>query len=189
MRLAWVSIKTDIRQVIHEAMPATIANYMQEIGRAGRDGKDALAFLLYAEGDEQFVKFIVTEDLPRPAHATSYANALARRENPTTMIHNGEISETAFRVLDYWMQREPLEAVNVRLQAMEIKKYEAVQEMMGIVETERCMRETVVAHFGQNLQQKPMNCCTNCGINFDQLVEKRTFSEGKSIHYNLAISY
>lgn len=165
--------KNNIRQVIHESMPATVANYMQEIGRAGRDGEDSLAFLLYAEGDEQFAKFIVTDDLPKVAHAQIYFDMLARKENPVNMIHRGEISETAFRVLYFWMQQESLEEVKSRLLSMEIKKYEAVNAMMTIIETEGCMREIVVEHFGQTLKQKPTNCCTGCGIDVEELLPIR----------------
>lgn len=165
--------KNNIRQVIHESMPATVANYMQEIGRAGRDGKDSLVFLLYADGDEQFAKFIVTDDLPKAAHAHSYADMRARRENPVNMINAGEISETAFRVLHYWMQQETLEEVKSRLLSMEIKKYEAVKAMMKIIETEGCMRALLVEHFGQILAYTPDNCCSGCGMDYDRLLRTR----------------
>ncbi len=39
--------KNDIRYVIHYHLPSNLENYLQEIGRAGRDGKQSLAVLLY----------------------------------------------------------------------------------------------------------------------------------------------
>lgn len=169
--------KNDIRQVIHESMPSTLANYMQEIGRAGRDGQSALAYVLYAEGDEQFAQFIVTEDLPRAAHADRYAQLVANHELPIAMLRNGEIAETPFRVLHYWMQQEPIEQVKARLHNMEQKKYEAVREMLQLINTTNCMRQQVVQYFGQKLEETPGSCCTNCGIDEGHFLHKRVQEE------------
>ncbi|MGM9943702.1 MAG: RecQ family ATP-dependent DNA helicase [Lysinibacillus sp.] len=165
--------KDNIRQVIHESMPANVSNYMQEIGRAGRDGKEALAILLYAEGDEHYTQYIACEDLPKAVHVDAYASYAQMQQDPKIMLDTAEISETAYRVLDYWMRQEPIEAVKQRLAKMTATKFEAVQEMLKIVTTSNCMRQQLVQYFGQTMVQKHTICCTNCGLNIETLTQSR----------------
>jgi len=171
--------KQDIRQVIHESMPANIANYMQEIGRAGRDGESALAILLYCDGDEELAKFVVTGDLPSPQHVDRYEELISQQVLPAQMLKNGELGETAFRVLDYWMQQETKEQVKARLNHLALEKYHAVNEMLKIIQTKDCIREHLVGYFGQKLQKKPENCCENCGIHYDEIKKERLTIEIK----------
>jgi ATP-dependent DNA helicase RecQ len=44
--------KADIRTVIHRDCPPSVEAYLQESGRAGRDGKASEAYLLWGPGDE-----------------------------------------------------------------------------------------------------------------------------------------
>ncbi len=43
--------KKDVRTIVHLESPATVEEYMQESGRAGRDGKPSSAILLWSPGD------------------------------------------------------------------------------------------------------------------------------------------
>lgn len=53
--------KPDVRLIIHAGLPLTMNGYVQEIGRAGRDGKKANCILFYTKGDAGRNKNILSQ--------------------------------------------------------------------------------------------------------------------------------
>jgi len=56
--------KPDVRYVIHMDLPDSPEAYFQEAGRAGRDGNDSVAYLLFSPADETAVKQRISRSFP-----------------------------------------------------------------------------------------------------------------------------
>ncbi|MEE3328072.1 MAG: ATP-dependent DNA helicase RecQ [Myxococcota bacterium] len=54
--------RADVRAVVHLAPPGSIEAYYQEVGRAGRDGEDAIGLMLVSPGDMARRRFLTQSD-------------------------------------------------------------------------------------------------------------------------------
>jgi len=77
--------KADIRLVIHSGFPSDLTSYVQEIGRAGRDGKVSACHLLYSKGDLMSQIMRPPSDDPKRDHIR-IANARALWHFATTKM-------------------------------------------------------------------------------------------------------
>lgn len=92
--------KADVRAVIHYDIPATIESYYQESGRAGRDGAESFAILLYNSGDENLHEFMMRRNFPTRAELMMTYNVI--REAAATTLgfeheHSIVIGEQAIK--------------------------------------------------------------------------------------------
>ena len=118
--------RPDVDAVVHFAIPGSIEAYYQEIGRAGRDGRAAVATLLWDYADVATRQFLI--DSPK-------REKTGRCPPP---VDPGEMA---------------------RRKAMEHGK---LQRMVAYAGTERCLRATILRHFGDPAAREPCGACGNC---------------------------
>ena len=94
----------DVRLVVHYQMPANIDSLYQEMGRAGRDGKDSTCVMLYAKKDKGLQSFFLQRSTASPAVQSSRWRAL---ENLVEYAEGGECRHA--EILTYYQDSQRLE--------------------------------------------------------------------------------
>ncbi|WP_422123437.1 RecQ family ATP-dependent DNA helicase [Planococcus sp. X10-3] len=160
----------DIRHVIHFQIPTSIEGYVQEVGRAGRDGSPALATLLYAKGDEELLQSLILDDLPT---RNEIREIYQSGDNSAQLVEMGIVRETSLKVVSYWKNLISEKETMHQIEQQKIEKIRQADKIRKLVEINSCIREYLVESFDQKLEDKPPNCCVNDGLDYNRILEIR----------------
>ena len=87
--------KSNVRLVVHHAMPGTLEAYYQEAGRAGRDRQPATAILLHSFPDRFMHEFFINGALPERDVVTAVYDACCRMADKHGLVEDGPASIAA----------------------------------------------------------------------------------------------
>ena len=94
--------RPDVRFVIHAASPDSLEAYVQEAGRAGRDGLPAECILLFGQDEVGLAYFFMNKENPPPERRRSLEQALKRMGQfaRTPRCRHRQISEHFGQIID-----------------------------------------------------------------------------------------
>jgi len=187
--------KGNIRYVIHFHFPSQLESYMQEIGRAGRDGQKSVAITLITDADYEIPKTLVESEFPSFEDLSRTIHYLQNKHEPSFEFIQQwcGLTETQWRyvehvydkLLDRSMTAEQMvstiwEEIENRIAMKHLK----LTEMCMWLNTKGCKRKKLLAYFDENYVDHIDNCCDACGIDFDWYYEEQKSNEnGQAINW------
>ena len=167
--------KPDVRWVVHYHAPLLLSEYVQEIGRAGRDGKSSIALTLVSERtgwldpeDKQRQQFFADQLRSQYSTAQQLANKLPAQGEINAVARKFPNSAIALSLLHstnqlswqgpfHYALQQP-----VRLQPP--SQFPAVRQMTQYLVTKQCRWQFLLSYFGFNNELPPSGCghCDRC---------------------------
>lgn len=169
--------KENIRFIIHYHMPMQLESYLQEIGRAGRDGKESIAILMYSPGDEQLPLQLAESELPSEQQIDWLFSKLKNEkllgfDSLNYLQEMGGFSEIQWRIvgdfIDKQQDRGPIEIIQEKLMRFvherKMAKESNIYRMKKWIDSNSCRREFILHYFEENVLEKVNPCCDFCGV-------------------------
>jgi ATP-dependent DNA helicase RecQ len=177
--------KENIRFVIHFHMPLQMESYLQEIGRAGRDGEQSIAILLYVKGDENLALQLAEGELPEVSQLDWLYNEISYGENKDRIMSMlteemrlfGGFTEIQWRItkdfiLTQFENKETLKLIidnlKIFIEVRKSYKIKKIFDMVSYIKMVECRRKAILSYFGENIERKSVHfCCDNCGLDLN----------------------
>ncbi|WEG11407.1 RecQ family ATP-dependent DNA helicase [Pullulanibacillus sp. KACC 23026] len=171
--------KKNVRYVIHFHYPQHLNAYVQEMGRAGRDGLPALALTLLAPDDHLLPEAMIERDFPSEAsfdfifhHGkingwTSLALYKAALESGSTETAARFVGEQSRR-LDpdsFEKSRVILKRIIDERRNLKLKDLRAMRQWLM---TSTCLRRGLLKAYDEELNEQREPCCDRCGFDLER---------------------
>lgn len=141
--------KPDIRYVIHYHLPASLEAFVQESGRAGRDGNPALSLLFYQEGDEYLQRLLAADTVDEFQQLTQ-----VMKKQPQLLKERPELLNERQQK---WYQQLIQHPDNEQAMGQAIEQHQQAKEkqlssMLDYVQTKADRRAVILQYFGESTQ-------------------------------------
>lgn len=141
--------KKNIRFVIHYHLPVNLANYWQEIGRAGRDGQQSIAILLYEPGDERLSDYLGKINIVDKNDIISFY------AHPRLVSDDDPLRLVSF----YWKHHIPKDRVISLFAKQNKQRSRDLDAILAYVNVTNCRRYFIQEYFGEQYSNLSKNCC------------------------------
>lgn len=178
--------KKDIRLIIHYHLPLEIESYIQEIGRAGRDGNESVSVLFFNKSDVYIPlniidnQFLTSDKLRQVINNLSELNEISQTNPP---IENYlDINEIQWRNIKFQLENHGMINKNEIIKnndkwedftkmaieqntSQALVKQTDLNTMLNWINTESCLRIALYDKFQTTIKQPLTYCCSVCDFN------------------------